>query len=144
MVDFSEEGLDQYLISRDLESVDGVWIAFPNDRQLRVLRAGGSNKAFLRVFQALSKPYKRQLEKGTLDPDESDRVMREVYARTVIMDWRGILDTKGKPVPFNHENCIAFLEKFPEIFNDIVAIASDMATFAERRLEQAKQDLGNS
>lgn len=139
---FDSAGLEGYVTDESRESVTGVWLGFPGERKFKCLRAGGSNKKFLRTFQHLIKPHRRQMERGTLDTDISDDIMRRVYAKTIVLDWKGINDAKKQPVPFNQQNVVAFFMAFPEVFNDLVTLCSDMATFSEEQLEEAKEVLG--
>lgn len=142
---FDRSGLEGYITDREVESQVGVWLPpFPGGRRFKVLRAGGANKKFSRAFQQAIKPYRRQLDKGTLDPETSDQIMREVYARHIVVDWDGIKDDTGKTVPCTPENVEAFFAAFPELFSDVVAYASEMATFAEENLEEAKETLGEA
>jgi len=141
-IDFDTKGLETYITDKERESVSGVWLDFPEGRQFLCLRAGGANKKFLRLFQTAIKPHRRQMERGTLDPDKSDALMRDVYAKTIVLDWRGIKDASGKPVPCSQANVIAFFTQFTELFNDLVALCSDMAQFTDEAIEEAKEVLG--
>jgi hypothetical protein len=142
---FDKSGLEGYITDKEIESEVGVWLPpFPGGRQFKVLRAGGSNRKFSRAFQQAIKPYKRQLDKGNLDPDVSDALMREVYSRYIVKDWRGINDVDGNPVPCTPENVAEFFQAFPELFSDVVSYATEMATFSEENLEEAKETLGET
>lgn len=142
---FSTQGLEGYITDRNKEAEEGVWIRFGGQVAMRILRAGGANKDFTRAFQTAIKPYERQLKKGTLDPEVSDEVMRRVYARHVVKEWHGVIDTEtGKSVPFSPDACEAWLRQFPEAFNELVNIATELATFAQDEANDAKAELGNS
>ena len=141
---FNTEGLEDFITDKGMESDVGVWVRFPGDRRFRIFRAGGSNKAFTRAFQQAIKPYRRQMDRGTMDPEVSDKVLREVYCRHVIKDWDGIKTIGGEAIPFAPKTAMAFFETVPELFNEIVGLAGEAATFAEARLEEAQTVLGNS
>ena len=141
---FDKTGLDGYITDRNIESETGVWIKFPQGRKFCILRAGGANKKFSRALQKAVKPYRRQLEKNTLDPDVADKLFQSVYARHVVIDWDGINDEDGTPVPCTPENIEAFFEAFPEIFKELSDAAGDMATFSEETLKEAAEVLGET
>jgi hypothetical protein len=142
-VQFDKTGLENYITDQQVESNTGVWLPpFPGDRSLKILRAGGSNKKFSRAFQQAIKPHRRAMERGTLDSDVSDALMRDVYSKHIVVDWRNINDAEGNPVPCTPENVKAFFTALPEIFTEVVAYASEVATFAEENLEEAKETLG--
>lgn len=142
--EFDTTGLETYATDADREASEGVWLKFPGNRRFRVLRAGGANKKFGRVFSRVIKPYKRQIDRNTLDPETSDDLMLQVYLEAVILDWDGFKDVKGREIPYSPEAARAFLKQFPEVFTDIVNFASEAATFQEREVTEAAEDLGKS
>ncbi len=144
MLKFDTAGLESYLPDHLRESEIGVWLSFPGDRKFRCLRAGGSNKRFIRAFQAAIKPHRRQMDRGTLDPEVSEQIMREVYSRTVVLDWKGIKDAEGQDVPYSPEAAVELFKAVPEMFNDITTLCADMAVFTDGELEDAKQVLGEA
>lgn len=144
MTSFDLSGLDSYITDSDIEGDVGVWLKFPGDRRVRVLRAGGSNKRFSRSFSRVVKPYRRQLDRGTLDPEKSEELMLEVYLDAVIMDWEGFKDKKGRDIPFSRGSAREFFIAVPEMFSEIQSIASEAATFQEREAEEVANDLGES
>ncbi len=141
---FDTHGLESYIPNRELESVEGVWLRFPGGRAFRCLRAGGSNTKFVRAFQAAIKPYARQIERKTLDPELSDQIMRDVYSRTVVKDWEGIEDADGNDVPYSPETAVEFFKVVPELFNELTDQCANMANFAEAVAEEAKEVLGEA
>ena len=140
---FDKSGLDDYLTSKELEQ-DGVWLRFPGDRRFLVRRAGGSNTRFQRVLQHLMRPHRRQMDRGTLAPEKMIEIMRVAYAKAVVIDWDGIRDDAGQPVPLTEENAIAYFEAFPELFNEIIERAGEVATFSESLIAEAQEALGES
>lgn len=141
---FDQTGLEAYIPNRRLELEDGVWLRFPGDRAICIMRAGGSNAKFARLFQSLIRPYKRQLDAGTLDDETNDQVMHQVYAQAVVKDWEGIKDDKGKPVPYTPSRGEEFFEAFPEVFKEIVEQANKLSNFVENEIEEAKTVMGES
>lgn len=142
---FDATGLEGYVTDKEVESTVGVWLPpFPGERRFRVLRAGGSNHKFARAFQQAIKPHRRQMDKGTLDTETTDAIMREVYAKHIVIDWEGIKDENGVAVPCTPENVQAFFVAFPEIFGDVISYATEMATFSIENLEEAQDVLGEN
>jgi hypothetical protein len=142
-ISFDRKGLDNYVTDRDAE-LEGVWLQFPEGRKLLIRRAGGANKRYQRVAQTAIKPYRRALDRGTLDPEDSDRVMREVYSKTIVADWDGIKDGEGHDVECTPSNIVAFFNAFPEIFADVMDYATELSTFAEQEITEAQEILGES
>jgi hypothetical protein len=109
---------------------EGAWV--------RIARIG--NPDYERVLTALSKPYRLQIQRGTLDPKIQDKLYIEVIAKTVLLDWGGITDN-GVDVAYSVENAIKMLTDYPDFLEFIVAEANRLENFKL----QADEDLaGNS
>lgn len=96
---------------------------------IKVARAGGSNKAFQRVMAAKTRPYRRQIDQGTLSNETLEGLLREVYADTVILGWENVEDENEKELEFNRENVIKVFKDLPDLFTDVRAGASEAAAF---------------
>lgn len=138
---FDTEGLESYVTDAFRESETGVWLKFPGGYKFRCLRAGGSNKRYATLFQRMIKPYRRQMDKGTMDLAKSEDILRQVYCKTVILDWEGV-KAKGKAVSYTPEAGMAFFAQVPELFSDIVTLCTEAATFQEEEVEEAEKVLG--
>lgn len=100
---------------------EGVWFEY-DDGEFEVLlgRAGGANQKFKQAMERLSKPIRRALENDMVSNDRAERLLREVYAESVILGWRirngdgnlvdgKMRDASGNVVPFNSENVLALI-----------------------------------
>lgn len=123
------------------EREEGIKVDLPGGASIRLRRAGGSNVQFDRAMDAVMKPYRRQLQMGTLDDGKADELMARVYARAVVIDWENVTDEKGKKLSCTEENIVKVFTDLPDLFEDIKAQASNMANF--RRAEQEEVE-GNS
>lgn len=141
-MEFDSKDFGAYDTNSDLESSEGVWLKFPGNRRIRILRAGGSNKAFARRYNTLIKPHRRDMDTGTLDPAISEQIMRQLYAERVVLGWENINTSDGTPVPCTVENVTAYLERFPEVLSDLIEYATEAATFVDASIEEAKDLLG--
>lgn len=141
MIDFDTNGMEAYVSDTDLEK-EGVWVE-AGGRRFKIRRAGGANTEYQRVAQTKLKPYKRQLDRGTLDPAKTTELMRELYVQTIITGWEDVT-AHGQPVEFNAANVRAFLVAFPEVLSELMDYAGEMATFQEREIEEAVETLGES
>jgi len=140
---FSKKGLEAYMTDSELESKDGVWREYGRGIRIRILRAGGSNRKYERVGSAILKPYQRQISRSTMDPELSTALLREIYSKAVVVDWSGVRDLDGNDVPCIPENIEGFFEAVPDLFDEVMADASAMATFAQEQVDAAVGELGN-
>lgn len=106
---------------------------------IRIARAGGSNRAYERRMEAEVKPYRRQIQNETIENAVVNRLLRKVYAETVVLGWENVelpvLDKDGqptsemKPAPFTVENCVRLFEDLPDLFRDIQEQSQRAALF---------------
>lgn len=107
---------------------------------IRVARAGGSNAQYQKRMEALVKPYRRQIQTETIDPKQVEKLIRQVYAETVVLGWENVEDADGKPMPFTRENCLKLFEDLPDLFADIQEQAQRAALY---RTEIREAEAGN-
>lgn len=131
---------------------------------ITLARAGGANTKFAKVLSAKSKPYRRQIESGSLDPKLDKLMMAEVYAEAIIKNWETLVGDDGEEklvqgieadpdnltayqgepvtygdtilVPFNQHNVVATLVALPDMMLDIQQQTSSATNY----LIQARED----
>lgn len=109
---------------------------------IRVARAGGANTKFLKTYEHVTKPYRRQLDSGLkLPKDLNDRLNRELYARAVVTGIGGFEERDGTPVPLGSvEEVMAFFERLPNLLADVMVQAQNMSLY---RNELREAEAGN-
>lgn len=130
----------------DLEQ-NGVVINYgPNskgvDQKFWVRRAGGSNKLFSKLMATKMKPYRKALATETLAEGIAERVVREVYAESVVLKFEGIEVPDGnggfEDLPYSVENCLRLFNDLPDFFADLRDQCASVAIFREDLEEAAK------
>jgi hypothetical protein len=127
---------------------DGIIIRFADEVEVTVARAGGANKKFSRLMARLTKPYRRAIETETIDEKVLTDIVKKVYARTVVLGWKGLTEdivTKNEAdaeqeLVFNEENCMAVFNALPVLFDEIVKATTSHTNFRNLALED---DAGN-
>jgi len=107
---------------------------------IRIARAGGANTAFAKRMEAKTKPYRRQIQTETIDQQIAEKMVREVYAETVVLGWENVEGPDGEPLDFNTENVIKVFTDLPDLFKDIQEQSQRSALF---RAELLDVDAGN-
>lgn len=132
---------DQYETSEKLEK-QGRWLDFgPAEEdgkkiRVRIARAGGMNSSFKRMMESRSRPHRRAMEKGRMDPDTLTRIMIEVLAETVILAWENVVDKEGKKMTCNKENKIKIMTDLPDFYAEILEYATKGDTFSMASVEE--------
>lgn len=148
-------GLNNQFKTDDILETKGVVLDY-GDTRIRVARAGGANKRFGLALTKATKPHRRLIQAGLLDPDRSNFIMRDVYARTVVIGW----ETKGKDGEFKSgidpadmgepegdlvsvcpANVLKVFNHLPDLFMDVQLQAQEHAIF---RAELDEVSAGNS
>lgn len=122
---------------KDLDSVfkmdedkeqNGVGINF-GKLTVQIARAGGSNKAFAKIWEELTRPYKRMIENGVeLPEDIAKELIHEGYAKGIVKDWN-LCEDDGTAVPCTSENVAAEFKRSPEFFAFCYQESQKMANY---------------
>lgn len=99
------------------------------DFKIKIARAGGANIAFQRALAEKVRPYRRQIDAGTLPDDVAEKLFLEVYAESVVLGWEGVTDENGEPLPFTKENAVKLFSDLPDLFRDVQNQAASIANF---------------
>lgn len=135
--------------SDPVASVEGVWITYPRNSdgtqpRFKLSRMNAAaNKKYAKELEAATKPYRREMELDTLDDEIGDKVMLDVFCRTILLDWEHVQpDDDGNALAFNFENATTLLgaPEWSELYVDLRERAQKAATFRQAQLER---DAGN-
>lgn len=120
--------------------IEGIWVDYPNGVSMKIARMGGANTEYSRYLTNQLKPYKFQIDRGTLSEDKSREILLEVFARYVLKDWKGVTDEKGRPIEYSVEAAKKVLAEYPELLNELQTLASDYRRFAREVLEETAKN----
>lgn len=123
---------------------EGIWLEYAPGVEIKIARAGGSNKRFAKILSRLAKPHRRSIQTDTINGDVLRKMFISAYAQAVVLDWRGITtdiltkneDDAGTDLPCNQENVEAVLEALPDLFADIQKASDNIALFRAEILEE--------
>lgn len=112
-----------YGTDEDLET-EGVWTEWTNDSKVKLGRIGGV------AFNRVQRQKMRRMRTGfRADSEMQDKILVEVLAETVLLDWKGFVDADGKALKYSKDAAVKVLTDLPTFRDDIVAAASDMSLF---------------
>lgn len=126
----------KFKTSKDQEQ-QGVWLDYGDGVEIRIARAGGSNKKFLKCAERFQRKYKRQLELEILPNDVAYDAAIQMYAESVVLEWKGVCGEDDQPLECTRENVVKVLSDLPDLFADIRAQATNHQLFKEYLDEQA-------
>lgn len=138
MADFDFDAVDLDYVDPDAAD-NGVWFEYelPNGKVhgFRCKPMGASNKPYREAFERVIKSFPEILDKRGRKPSQDrleqfGKAYRKVVAEHVVMDWRGVTDRKGKPVPFSVDAFMAYADKMPLV---VAGIEQDAQRFENFR-----------
>lgn len=113
----------------------GVILDYGDGVRIRIRRAGGSNKEYLKAMEKVARSYRFQIQHRSLSRDENLHILAEVYASTIVIGWEGVTDRDGKALPFSKENCMKLFKDLPDLFADVQAQAESGEGFRKHLIE---------
>ena len=119
----------------------GTYTTLPNcgDTEFLVARAG--NAGYKRTLNSLYKRNRAVIDsKGDAAEAKSDEILAEVYAKHILLGWKGTIpDKTGKQVPYSYEIAHELL-KLNDFRAVVEATSQDFNTF---KTEEDEEDLKN-
>lgn len=113
----------------------------------KVARAGGANTRYRDVLRQRMAPHKRALATETMSDELAEKIIKDVFAETVILDWgspkfgEGKIEGKdGKPIDFSADAVKELFKTLPDLASDVMQQAQSVALF---RKAVADIDAGN-
>lgn len=101
-----------------------------------VARMHGSNTRYQKAVTAAMKPYTFEIQHDKLSNEVAEKLMRDVFSRTVVTGWANILksDVSGDPKaegfePFSPAAAVKLFEALPELYELLVKKAQDASAF---------------
>lgn len=119
------------------------------DFRIRIAHAGGSNKKFSKLLDRRLKPYERQLAAKTMDNDVAAKILREVYAETIVLGFEvkaekgfvsGVPVKDGNPATYSIKEVVRIFTEIPRLFIDVKQQAEDFALFRSVEQEEAAKN----
>jgi len=117
---------------------EGVWYDIAEGLRMKIARIG--NPLYQKRFQALSKPYRRSIRRGTLSDDVAEKLLVQCLSETIVLDWEGVED-EGVEILYSKDAAVTLLTKYPELRNYINDIANELEGFQEELNEEATENL---
>lgn len=106
----------------------------------QIARAGGQNIRYAKAIEAKTKPYRMQIQAGTIDPEIAARLMREVFAESVVIGWEGVEDENGHLLTYSTEAAATLFEQLPELYALLQEQAQNVALYRKEALDNVAKN----
>ena len=101
-----------------------------------VSRMGKSNKRYSKALEAATRPYRRQIELGTMNNDKAEEIFMGVFVDTVLKGWKNVRGEDGKPLEFSKASAVKLLSELPDVYERLQEEAKLSANFRDAALEE--------
>lgn len=109
----------------------GTWTEYSGSK---FLVASSNSLKFQRALANLQRPYRKAIEKGTLDPGDGKRILCKAMAQALVLDWDNVIDSKHKKVPFTVEACNKALMGHEGLREFIQEFSTDLENFRNEEI----------
>lgn len=129
------------LYSTDKKAVtDGKWYTDSDgSRYLLASMSSIINPRYAASLEKHTKPYRRQLDAGTLSREKRINIYLKPFAETVLLDWE-TCGPDGKELPYSTEKVKWLMLTLPELYGNLTEVAAN-TDFFRGKVEEA--ELGN-
>lgn len=110
----------------------GVWTKF-QESDFKV--ASSNSTGFQRQLTRLQAPYRKKIDKGTLDPKVSKDILCQAMASDLLVDWKEVVDGSGQTVEFSKEMAYKALLNNDDLREFIQEFAMELDNFRQEELE---------
>ena len=119
-------GKDDFRPNRDGSVPE--FLILPADRDL--------NQKFARALVYWRRRNPRMMNSHLVDGQEAtEKMIRYAFLHTCILNWRNFKDRKGKDIPYNRENLMSYMDRYPALYNRLLAAAVNEALFMKSEIE---------
>jgi hypothetical protein len=117
------------------KETEGTFIPIGGGVEIKMKRAGASNKDFAFDQAKMLRPFSKQISTGTIDPATLVDINVSLFTRHIVTDWKGVTED-GKPVKFSKEKFMEYAKAYPDFFSEIFSAAHDMQNFKDAEDEE--------
>ena len=113
---------------------EGVWTEYGGSQFL----IGYTGTKFTKTLNRLRKPFEKQIQRNTVDPETLSGLYQRAIAETVLLDWKDVFDFDGNEVPYSTEMAIEALKGDPEFFSFVTEFSTEIGNY-EKEVKEAKK-----
>lgn len=132
--------ISSYTTDPEIEK-NGIDVFFPKEKfYITIRRSGGANTEFKNKMAEALKNAQSNVGKKELSEKEEDYIIFELFASTVVLGWRNLLDDKGKDIPFSVKNCIDLFVQSEEIYSHLSKSSNNLENFRHKEVKESGKE----
>jgi hypothetical protein len=81
--------------------------------------------------EKVQRKYQKSLSLARKNPDKEHEILCRIVAEAIIVDWKGVLNEKGKPIACTFDEKFENLKKYKKLFYEVLSQSSNEENFNE-------------
>lgn len=117
---------------------EGVWVDVGKGIRIKIARY--ENPHYVEALRKKAAPHRAAARAGVMSDDMAEKVLNEVIAETILLDWDGVKDKLGNVVPYSRKEALAALNDMRDFRDLVLNFSKDLELF---KLQQDEADEKN-
>lgn len=125
------------------KETEGFWHKVNKTISVKLARAGGANLSFTKAMEEKTREHRKRggaFEGQKVDVELATDLMKQAFAETIIMDWKGFTKKDGNPLAYSAKVAYDLMVSLPDLFVELRDAAGEAANY---RIEDIQADVGN-
>lgn len=101
-----------------------------------ISRMGKSNKAYAKALEAATRPYRRQVDLGTLKNEIAENLFMGVFVDVVLKGWKNVVGVNGELLAYSKEAAIVLLTELPDVYERLQEEAKLASNFRDSSMDE--------
>jgi len=127
-------------IKTDLQKeVEGVWVNFVG---IDLLIARARNSKYQEVLKKLVNPVRKDIREDKLEIEDFNKILDEVRAKTVLLDWKNLQDDEGKDIPYSSEMALKFFRdpELKDFYKFVIAVSENADQYLKNLIKDSEKN----
>lgn len=125
------------------KETNGMWLDFALGIRLKIARARNPN--YQELLRELTEPHRSDLRKDQVEQkviDATADILKQVRAKTILLDWENIEDEKGVEIPYSPEKALEFFRdpELKDFYSFVVISSEDRDNFKKNLVEDSEKN----
>lgn len=103
-------------------------------------RRSSKNTKFAGAMERIAREHRRELDTGSISPQESRALIVETFVDTILKDWRFVCGEDDQVLIFNRENALRLFTDLPDLFDTLNEQAGLITNYQDKLIEAAAKN----
>lgn len=100
-------------------------------------RSGSRNIPFQKAMERIQRENKAALDNGTMDPDDAQQLLVDMFIKTLLRDWRNVQSEDNSEMVFSEDNARKLFTDLPDLFTVLRNQAGVLTNYQDKLIAAA-------